>query len=264
MTGIAGSGSATGNGLFFSFAGGGTITLAVTNNQIRRYNGNAAIFADNTGGTYDVNLTLTGNLTAEGGAGAFAGLALAAGSPSSADDIDVCAKIGGAGAERNDFSDGDPANANDFILGSAPERRPYGFLDTLERPSPTFRTSCSATTTSPEQSGAHTPTRQPPLPTSPAVRPAHSRCIAADGEAPATVMATALKTGDVGPALLAARTRWRKAGLSADERRKLESIAIELTDLPGALLGEARGSRDRARSHGRRLGLVRRSDAERR
>ena len=65
---------------------------------------------------------------------------------------------------------------------------------------------------------------------------------AADGEAPATVMATALKAGDVGPALLAARMQWRKAGLSADERRKLESIAIELTDLPGARLGEARGA----------------------
>ena len=66
--------------------------------------------------------------------------------------------------------------------------------------------------------------------------------MAADGEAPATVMAAALKTGDVGPALLAARTLWRKAGLSGDEHRKLESIAIELTDLPGAMLGEARGS----------------------
>ena len=56
-------------------------------------------------------------------------------------------------------------------------------------------------------------------------------------------MATPLKAGDVGSALLAARTVWRKTGLSADELSKLESISIELTDLPGALLGEARGSR---------------------
>ena len=68
---------------------------------------------------------------------------------------------------------------------------------------------------------------------------------AADGEAPAAVMVMAapLKAGDVGSALLAARTVWRKTGLSAGELRKLESISIELTDLPGALLGEARGSR---------------------
>ena len=88
--------------------------------------------------------------------------------------------------------------------------------------------------------------------------------LAADGEAPATVMATPLKAGDVGPALLAARAQWRASGLKAEELRKLESIAIELTDLPGALLGEARGVVDRARPDGRRLGLVRRSDAERR
>jgi hypothetical protein len=117
VAGVAGSGSMTGNGIFFSFAGGGTITLAITNNQIRNYSGNAGIFADNTGGTYDVNVTFTGNLTAEPGAGAFAGLAMAAGAPASGDDIDVCAQIGGAGALRNDFSTGDPANANDIILG---------------------------------------------------------------------------------------------------------------------------------------------------
>ncbi len=40
---------------------------------------------------------------------------------------------------------------------------------------------------------------------------------AADGEAPATVMAAPpLKAGDVGSALLAARTVWRKTGLSAE------------------------------------------------
>jgi hypothetical protein len=117
VTGIAGSGSMTGNGIFFSFAGGGSIVLAITNNQIRRYNGNAGIFADNTGGNYGADLTFTGNLTAEPGMGAFAGLAMAAGAPTSMDDIDICATIGGAGALRNDFSAGDPANANDIILG---------------------------------------------------------------------------------------------------------------------------------------------------
>jgi uncharacterized protein YdeI (BOF family) len=95
----------------------GQVTLALRDNQIRRYNGNAGIFADNTGGNYNVDLTITGNLTAEPGPGAFAGLALAAGAPLSADDIDICALIGGAGALRNDFSAGDPANANDMILG---------------------------------------------------------------------------------------------------------------------------------------------------
>ncbi|MGE4070425.1 MAG: Ig-like domain-containing protein [Lysobacterales bacterium] len=117
VSGVANSGSATGNGIFLSAAGSGTITLAITNNQIRRYSGNAAIFADNTGGNYTVNLTATGNVAAEPGGGAFAGLALTAGAPASSDAVAVCAQLGGAGALRNDFSAGDPANANDIILG---------------------------------------------------------------------------------------------------------------------------------------------------
>ncbi len=42
--------------------------------------------------------------------------------------------------------------------------------------------------------------------------------------------------------LLAARERWRAAGLTAEELRTLDAIAIEVTDLPGAMVGEARGS----------------------
>ncbi|MEP7148788.1 MAG: Ig-like domain repeat protein [Acidobacteriota bacterium] len=116
------SGSVTGNGIFFSFADNttspkGQVTLALTNNQIHRYSGNAAIYADNTGGNYNVDLTVTGNTADTPGAGAFAGYAMAAGAPSSADDIDICAQLGGAGPLANNFSTGDPANLNDIILG---------------------------------------------------------------------------------------------------------------------------------------------------
>ena len=118
VTGIAGSGSASGNGIFFSFAGGGVIDLAITNNQIRRYNGNGAIFADNTGGTYDVRLDVTGNFAAEPGAGAAGGFLMAAGAPASADDIDVCVRLGGAGALANNFSAGEPSGLGaDILLG---------------------------------------------------------------------------------------------------------------------------------------------------
>ena len=117
VTGVASSGSATGNGIFLSAAGSGSIVLALTNNQIRQYAGNAGIYMDNTDGNYKLDLTITGNTTAEPGAGAFAGLALTAGAPSSADDIDICAQIGGAGGLANDFSGGDPTNSNDIIVG---------------------------------------------------------------------------------------------------------------------------------------------------
>jgi uncharacterized repeat protein (TIGR01451 family) len=108
VTGVANSGSASGNGIFLSFGGGGSITLAITNNDIRQYAGTAGILADNSGGSYSVDLTITGNTTAEPGASAFAGLALTAGNGSPTDTITVCASVTG-----NDFSAGDPNDTFD-------------------------------------------------------------------------------------------------------------------------------------------------------
>ena len=114
---IANSGSKSGNGIFFSFADNviapkGQVTLAVTNNTIYQYAGNAAIYADNTGGNYNLDLTMTGNTASTPNTNVFAGLALTAGAPSTGDDIDVCANITG-----NNFSAGDPGNASDIMLG---------------------------------------------------------------------------------------------------------------------------------------------------
>jgi hypothetical protein len=114
VTGVADSGSATGNGIFGSFAGTGTIALTITNNVIRNYSGNAGLFFDNTGGSYTANFTITGNTTAEPGGGAFAGLALTNGGSGSTDTINVCATITG-----NDFSAGDPSDSNDIIVGAS-------------------------------------------------------------------------------------------------------------------------------------------------
>jgi hypothetical protein len=113
-TGVAGSGSKSGNGIFGSFAGAGTITLRIANNDIRQYVGNGGLFFDNTGGSYSANFTITGNTTAEPGGGAFAGLAITNGSPGSADTVNVCADV-----TANDFSNGDPADANDVIVGAS-------------------------------------------------------------------------------------------------------------------------------------------------
>jgi len=112
QTGVSGSGSKSGNGLFGSFAGSGGIRLAITNNVIRQYLGNAGMYFDNTDGSYTADFTITGNTVAEPGAAAFAGLALTSGAPSSGDTIQVCAAITG-----NDFSSGDPLDSNDVIVG---------------------------------------------------------------------------------------------------------------------------------------------------
>lgn len=112
QNGVAASGSATGNGIFGSFAGTGTITLGLTNNTVRNYEGNAGMYFDNTDGSYTANFTITGNTVSQPGASAFAGLALTAGAPASSDTIQVCAAI-----TANDMSTGDPFNINDIIVG---------------------------------------------------------------------------------------------------------------------------------------------------
>jgi hypothetical protein len=111
--GVLGSGSATANGVYPVFGGAGIIALAMTGNGIHGYNGNAGIYDDNTGGSYSVDLTMTGNTTTTPDPiNSFSGLVVTAGAPSSGDSIQVCAGISG-----NDFSVGDPADAADILLG---------------------------------------------------------------------------------------------------------------------------------------------------
>ena len=113
-SGVSGSGSKTGNGIFGSYAGTGTASVTISNNTIRQYLGNAGLFFDNTGGSYTANFTITNNLVNQPGPLAFAGLALTNGSPGSTDTVHVCADI-----RNNDFSAGDPANINDIIVGAS-------------------------------------------------------------------------------------------------------------------------------------------------
>ncbi len=96
------SGSRSGNGIFASYAGAGTASVTITNNQIHQIKGNAHIYADNTGGSYAANFRIEHNTLDTPGSGWFAGIAVTNGSPTSTDTINVCAKIGGTtAAEKN-------------------------------------------------------------------------------------------------------------------------------------------------------------------
>ncbi|MFT3743531.1 MAG: Ig-like domain repeat protein [Pyrinomonadaceae bacterium] len=95
---VADSGSKTGNGIFVSAGGTGTMSFTITNNQIHQIKGNAHIYADNTGGSYTANFDIRGNTIDTPGAGWFAGIAITNGSPSSTDTVNVCSVIGGASA----------------------------------------------------------------------------------------------------------------------------------------------------------------------
>jgi uncharacterized protein (TIGR03437 family) len=107
VSGVTDSGSKAGNGIFVSAAGTGTMSYTITNNVIHQIRGNAHIYADNTGGSYTANFTITGNTLDTQGAGWFAGIAITNGSPTSSDTINVCAKIGGSTAgEKNTLNVG--------------------------------------------------------------------------------------------------------------------------------------------------------------
>ncbi len=88
------SGSKTGNGIFVSSAGTGTMSFNISNNQIHQIRGNAHIYADNTGGSYTANFDIQNNvLDTPNLAGWFAGIAVTNGSPTSSDTVNVCANI---------------------------------------------------------------------------------------------------------------------------------------------------------------------------
>jgi hypothetical protein len=93
VSGAANSGSKSGNGIFVSAGGTGTMGMRISNNTIRRINGNSHIYADNTGGNYSADFTIRGNLLDEPEGGEFAAIAMTNGSPASADTINVCADI---------------------------------------------------------------------------------------------------------------------------------------------------------------------------
>ncbi|HEX6313683.1 MAG TPA: hypothetical protein VFZ73_02445, partial [Gemmatimonadaceae bacterium] len=101
VAGVVNSGSKTANGIFVSAGGTGTMSHTIVNNAIHQIVGNAHIYADNTGGSYTANFTIEGNTLDTPGANWFAGIAVTNGSPGSADLINVCAKIGGAGGAAN-------------------------------------------------------------------------------------------------------------------------------------------------------------------
>jgi VCBS repeat-containing protein len=123
-SGVVDSGSETGNGIFVSAGGTGTMSFTIRNNQIHNIHGNAHIYADNTGGSYTANFTIEGNLL-DGAQPPnwFAGIAVTNGSPTSSDTVNVCADIGGtAASEKNTLNliAGSPATAQlGIIVGSS-------------------------------------------------------------------------------------------------------------------------------------------------
>lgn len=124
VTGVANSGSGAGaSALNVDAQGNGTHTTLIKNNVIRNY-GEAGIRVNvvdaNTVGPVAVtlNATVIGNTTAEPDPGsAFTGFFGIQGAVPGADvNTTLNLKLGGAGAEQNDFTAGDPNDFNDVFI----------------------------------------------------------------------------------------------------------------------------------------------------
>jgi hypothetical protein len=100
--------------------GTGTGTVLIKNNVIRQYTeaGIRLNNVDNLGGVSTLNATVIGNTVTEPDPSvAFAGIYVVAGASSATDSSGITnLKLGGAGAESNDLSQGDPNDFFDFFL----------------------------------------------------------------------------------------------------------------------------------------------------
>jgi hypothetical protein len=289
VNGVADSGSKSGNGIFLSLgdnttAPKGNATFAITNNTIRNWHGNFGISADNTGGNYNLNATITGNTVLQPSATSFSGLGMAAGAPSSADDIDVCAAITG-----NDFSASSPAAVNIDVLigvsGSASSIRLPGYAGTTLANVQTFvqnnqlnagTTTVSAYddngngTTAPSFIGGAACTSPTTGPITADSSSAESSSLKSDGSVSGESVNTQLRTAldesattlyasrgenseshnvakltqsEASAMVQAAISRWAEAGMSATNLARLQSLSVEIADLPGAQLATVSSSK---------------------
>ena len=119
VAGVLLSGSSQATDIHLDALGSSTHTALIKNNTLREYN-ETAILASVNSGNSTMNLTIIGN-TADsppsGGAGVFTFGGLFADVGALGGDTNTLnLKFGGAGAEANNFVDGDPFNFNDVSL----------------------------------------------------------------------------------------------------------------------------------------------------
>ncbi|WP_284275409.1 right-handed parallel beta-helix repeat-containing protein [Mesorhizobium huakuii] len=93
----------------------GTFTIAILNNILTHYD-TAGIQISQISGSSTINATVQGNTTSNGDSNAFTGLYVVAGSGLAGDNGVINLLVGGSGTQRNDFSNGDPANGSDVFL----------------------------------------------------------------------------------------------------------------------------------------------------
>ena len=279
----ANSGSTAGSGIFVFGDGGSTMNVAVTNNSVFQYNQSGILlqFGDETHNGAVYNATVTGNTVNTPGTllNNFNGIQLNNGTIAATDDFTTCADIGGAGvgnsvsgsgkgavAPQNvdirlrhrqsttvrlpgyvgpvrDNTDSEVAEVDAYLAGrntlatSSAESVTGGggYIGGAACTAPSFAgpiTQESSLSTESVTSGVST-----------ALERSDSTLFATKGENKNPGHVLALTPSEVSAMLQAAIARWSEAGLSAKTVAKLQSLPVEIADLPAGQLATATSSK---------------------
>jgi uncharacterized repeat protein (TIGR01451 family) len=278
---VTNSGSQTGNGIFVSAAGTGTMSYTITNNQIHQINGNSHIFADNTGGSYTANFDIEHNTFDTPGAGWFAGIAITNGANTSSDTVNACAVIGGStAAQKNtlNFAGGlgvivgssGQNGGHTFNLptyaGGASFTNVQNFIQANNAGSFTTQAYADAPATAAAFTGTGTTCGTPTsAPTTLAPSSASSEMAAsaispidgqpnsdhaidqvlraARGEGPSGADIQKLTQDELSWMMPAAIQRWQEAGIAAEDLARLQTATFEIADLPNSELASRAGTK---------------------
>jgi len=218
----------------------GIFNILIQNNILTHYD-TAGIQISQIAGDSTVNATVIGNTTSNGDSNAFAGLYVVAGSGLATDNGAVNLKVGGTGAERNDFSNGDPANGSDvFLQQSFPSSTSVfnltGSPATTNASSAAIAASIQAnnlnpgTTTVATSGTINLVSSTPTLP-----------LLAAPGGVQAsspTLGEMHLTQSELDSVVAAAIAQWAAAGASASLLAALHATTFSVADLSGSTIGQ--------------------------
>lgn len=254
-SGVTDSGSAEASGINIDAAGSGTHTSLIKNNNILQYN-LAGITAFNNNGSSTLNLTVIGNTTTEPGAFSFAGFYAESGALA-ADANDFNLKLGGAGSEQNNFVDGDQFDFNDvFLFRSSSSSATFDLtqgnstsfvpdtvvMDNNVSPITVLTDGLTVVIGVPALPAATDQTCTPPS-SMMTLEGAMMRALDDDSKASNTLRTAAgesssgqqamkLSPGELQAMVDAAIMRWAEAGTSAEDIAKMQSLSLEIADLP--------------------------------
>ena len=272
--GVTGVGSSAGfTGINVSARGNGTHTVLMKNNTVRNYDGGGIVLEVVDANTsapaqLTLNASLVGNLVAEPNpVNAFTGLFAVQGSVPGADvNTTLNLKLGGAGAEQNNFTAGDPADFNDVFVfqGAAPEgvfNLTQGNSASLDPTTVIMNNNASPLTVfadggqtvvpaAPPQPASISEACTPPLgsitleaspeansdkgseSTTPNVVEVSQTLRATQGERSSKAPALKLSETELELMTREAIARWADFGLSAGDLARMQAISTQITDLP--------------------------------